>query len=472
MESQELKELHSEEDGNGPMPEQPIDRLLRPLARFLHVEATSGFVLVLCTAIALFAANSPFAESYLAFWNTKITIGFGAFEFRHSLHHVINDGLMAVFFFVIGLEVKREIVHGSLSDWRQASLPIAAALGGMLVPAGLYLAVQYGQPGMRGWGIPMATDIAFVIGCLALLGRRVPHSLRMLLLSLAIVDDIGAILVIAVGYTAALDGSDLVLAAIGIAVVHLLSRIGVRNFAPYIVVGSVAWLALHESGVHATLAGVILGLMTPAKTVLIPERFREYLQNKKESFENQRWALRRQRTAVVKEVQRLTRETISPLEYLETTLHPWSAYFIMPIFALANAGVPIRLADLGDSVALAVVLGLVVGKPLGIVLFSWVAIRLGWARLPDGVPWSILFAGSCLAGIGFTMALFIDGLAFGIDGYDIAKAGVLFGSATSAILGMGLLMWLLPRAKSAMEGAGLGNSQREALGKGQPIDPE
>lgn len=217
------KELHGdEEDGIGPMPEQPIDRLLRPLARFLHVEATSGFVLVLCTAIALFAANSSFAESYLAFWNTKITIGFGAFEFRHSLHHVINDGLMAVFFFVIGLEVKREMVHGSLSDWRQASLPIAAALGGMLVPAGLYLAVQYGQPGMRvgdsdGYGHSLRHRLLGVVG------RRVPHSLRMLLLSLAIVDDIGAILVIAVGYTAALDGSDLLLAAIGIAVVHLLS---------------------------------------------------------------------------------------------------------------------------------------------------------------------------------------------------------------------------------------------------------
>ena len=451
MESQESHAV--EEDGNGPIPEQPIDRLLRPLTRFLHIEATSGIVLVLCTAIALVAANSPFAETYLAFWDTKITVGFGAYEFRHSLHHVINDGLMAIFFFVIGLEVKREIVHGSLSDLRQASLPIAAALGGMLVPAGLYLAVQYGQPGMRGWGIPMATDIAFVIGCLALLGSRVPHSLRMLLLSLAIVDDIGAILVIAVGYTAALDGSDLLLSALGIAVVHLFSRIGVRNFTPYIVVGSIAWLALHESGVHATLAGVILGLMTPAKTALVPERFREYLQEKKETFQNKRWALRRRRTAVVKEVQRLTRETISPLEYLETTLHPWSAYVIMPIFALANAGVPIKLAHLGDSVALAVVLGLVVGKPLGIVLSSWLVIRLGWARMPHGVQWPILFAGSCLAGIGFTMALFIDGLAFGTERIDTAKAGVLFGSAISAVLGMCLLIWILPKQIDYGDGA-------------------
>ncbi len=449
MESHDLQDLHGAEvDATGPMPEQPIDRILRPLARFLHIEATSGIVLVLCTAIALIAANSPFAESYLAFWDTKITIGFGDFEFHHSLHHVVNDGLMAIFFFVIGLEVKREIVHGSLSDLKQASLPIAAALGGMLIPAGLYLSVQYGQPGMRGGGIPMATDIAFVIGCLALLGRRVPHSLRMLLLSLAIVDDIGAIIVIAVGYTAALDGSDLWLATLAIAIVHLFSRLGVRNFAPYIVVGSAAWLALHESGVHATLAGVVLGLMTPAKSTMIPERFREYLQEKKEAFQNQRWALRRRRAAVVKEVQRLTRETISPLEYLETTLHPWSAYVIMPVFALANAGVPIRLADIGDSVALAVVLGLVVGKPLGIALFSWLAIRLGWARMPQGISWPVLLAGSCLAGIGFTMALFIDGLAFGADKFDTAKAGVLFGSAISAVLGMSLLLWILPKAEA------------------------
>ena len=254
------------------------------------------------------------------------------------------------------------------------------------------------------------------------------------------------------------------IAAIGIAVVHLLSRIGVRNFTPYIVVGSVAWLALHESGVHATLAGVILGLMTPAKTVLVPERFREYLHEKKESFQDRRWALRRKRAAVVKEVQRLTRETISPLEYLETTLHPWSAYVIMPIFALANAGVPIELAHLGDSVALAVMLGLVVGKPLGIVLFSWLAIRLGWARMPPGVRWPLLLAGSCLAGIGFTMALFIEGLAFGAHEFGTAKAGVLFGSAISAVLGMCLLAWLLPKSESlepiesAMGGESLGDS--------------
>ncbi|GAA4453910.1 Na+/H+ antiporter NhaA [Novipirellula rosea] len=428
-----------------PLPLQPIDKWLRPLARFLHIEATSGFVLVVCTAIALIAANSRWAATYLAFWQTDITLGVGEYVFHHSLHHVINDGLMAIFFFVIGLEVKREIAHGSLSDFKLASLPIAAAIGGMIVPAGLYLSMQYGEPGMRGWGIPMATDIAFVVGCLAILGSRVPHSLRILLLSLAIVDDIGAILVIAIGYTESLDGRFLALAAVAIAVVHVFSRIGVRRFPPYIAVGAVAWIALHESGVHATLIGVILGLMTPAKSTLVPERFREYLHEKKEDFQEQRWAKRSHRAEVVQEVQRLSRETVSPLEYLEMTLHPWTAYVIMPVFALANAGVLIEPANLSDSVAIAVVLGLVIGKPIGIVLFSWLVIRSGMAKLPEGISWPVLISGSCLAGIGFTMALFIDGLAFGAEGLDTAKTGVLVGSAVSAVAGVGLLLWTLPK---------------------------
>ncbi|MCO8121344.1 Na+/H+ antiporter NhaA [Stieleria sp. TO1_6] len=426
------------------LPMRPIDRWMRPIARFLHIEATSGLVLVVCTMIALIAASSRWAGPYIAFWQTSITIGFGDFQFDHSLRHVINDGLMAIFFFVIGLEVKRELVHGSLSNLRQASLPIAAAIGGMIVPAGLYLSIQYGQPGMRGWGIPMATDIAFVVGSLALLGSRVPHSLRILLLSLAIVDDIGAILVIAIGYTESLDGRYLMLAAGAIAVVHLFSQIGVRRFPPYIVIGAIAWLALHESGVHATLIGVVLGLMTPARPVLVPERFREYLHEKQEVFSEQHWDRRSHRAGVVQEVQRLTRETVSPLEYLEMRLHPWTAYVIMPLFALANAGVLIEPANLSDSVAVAVVLGLVVGKPVGIVLFSWLVVRTGIAKLPQGVSWPVLMAGSCLAGIGFTMALFIDGLAFGTEGLDTAKTGILVGSAISAVAGISLLLWALP----------------------------
>ncbi|GAA4450620.1 Na+/H+ antiporter NhaA [Novipirellula rosea] len=431
-----------------PLPEQPIDRFVRPVARFLHIEAASGVLLMLCTAFAIIMANSAWADSYLSFWKTEAGVSFGSLHFQHSLRHIINDGLMAIFFFVIGLEVKRELVHGALSDLRRATLPIAAAVGGMVVPAGIYLALQYDQPAARGWGIPMATDIAFVVGFLALLGSRVPNNLRVLLLSLAIVDDIGAIIVIAIGYTHELDGRFLMLAAIGVGIVHLFSRLGVRRFPPYIIAGLLAWLAFHESGVHATLTGVILGLMTPAKATIVPDHFHQYLIKTGESFRGEVWHTANQRAQKVREVQRLTRETVSPLEYLETTLHPWSSYFIIPIFAMANAGVAMQLSNIEDPVAIAVTLGLVVGKPLGVLLFCVLAVQIGWARLPSGVSWRILIAGSFLTGIGFTMALFIDGLAFGEEGLDTAKTGIMVGSAISAVLGMVLLMWTLPKRKT------------------------
>ncbi|WP_345682528.1 Na+/H+ antiporter NhaA [Novipirellula caenicola] len=418
---------------------------MRTFARFLHIEATSGVLLMLCTAFAIFMANSAWADSYLMFWKTEVGVSFGSLHFRHSLRHIINDGLMVIFFFVIGLEVKRELAHGALADLRRATLPIAAAVGGMLVPAGIYLAFQYDQPAARGWGIPMATDIAFVVGFLALLGSRVPNSLRVLLLSLAIVDDIGAIIVIAIGYTHELDGRFLMLAAIGIGVVHLFSRIGVRRFPPYIIAGLFAWFAFHESGVHATLTGVILGLMTPAKATIVPDHFHQYLLQTGDLFRGEGWHNEDRRAHKVREVQRLTRETVSPLEYLEATLHPWSSYFIIPIFAMANAGVSLQLANVGDSVAVAVALGLVIGKPLGVLLFCLLTVRLGWAKMPHGLSWRILIAGSFLTGIGFTMALFIDGLAFGEEGLDTAKTGIMVGSAISALLGMTFLMWTLPK---------------------------
>jgi NhaA family Na+:H+ antiporter len=427
------------------VPQQPIDRIVGPLVRFLHVEAASGVVLMGCTVVALVAANSPFSETYLNFWKTEVGFTFGEFEFRHSLKHLINDGLMAIFFFVIGLEVKREIVLGELSDLKRAALPIAAALGGMVVPASIYFAMQAGQPAARGWGIPMATDIAFVVGFMAVLGSRVPHNLRILLLSLAIVDDIGAILVIAVGYTDDLNWNWLAIAVLVIGVVHLLARIGVRRIPVYVGAGIVVWFAFHESGVHATIAGVILGLMTPATAFLSEGTFGEFLRRASEVFEGGEWDSVTHRGEKIRRFQHLTRETIAPLEYLENTLHPWSGFLIMPIFALANAGVPLSLADLNDSVAVAVVLGLVVGKPLGIIGFSWLAVKSGWARLPDDLNWSVLFAAGCLAGIGFTMALFIAELALQSDALDTAKVGVLVGSALSALLGVGLLIRTLPK---------------------------
>jgi len=425
------------------IPKQPIDRLVGPIVRFLHVEAASGAVLMACTVFALAAANSTRSESYVHFWNTAVGFTFGEFEFQHSLKHLINDGLMAIFFFVIGLEVKREIVLGELGDLKRAALPIAAALGGMVVPAAVYLGMQFGQPASRGWGIPMATDIAFVVGCMAVLGSRVPHSLRILLLSLAIVDDIGAILVIAIGYTSDLSWNWLLVASVGIVVVRLLAIAGVRRIPVYVAAGVVVWFAFHESGVHATIAGVILGMMTPTTAIVRAGVFGELLQQAREIFEGGEWDSQSHRAEKVRSFQAITRETISPLEYLENTLHPWSGFVIMPVFALANAGVPLQIADLNDSVAVSVMLGLVVGKPVGIVAFSWLAVKLGWARLPEDIRWSTMAAAGCLAGIGFTMALFIAGLALTGDALDTAKVGVLCGSGISALLGMGMLLGTL-----------------------------
>jgi NhaA family Na+:H+ antiporter len=433
------------------LPEEPVDRILAPLARFLHVEAASGIVLLGCAAVALILANSPWSGRFLDFWKTPLGFEIGSLEMRHSLKHWINDGLMAVFFFVIGLEVKRELVIGELRELRRAALPIAAALGGMIAPAGIYLAFQFGDPGQRGWGIPMATDIAFVVGCMAILGPRIPRGLRVMLLSLAIADDIGAILVIAVGYTDRIYQDPLLLGFLGIAVIFVLGRLGLRSFPVYALLGLLVWLAFHESGIHATIAGVMLGLMTPARSYVSEGLFGEALHRAGQVFQGGGWKSEKHRAEKVRRFRRVARETIPPLEYLEHALHPWVGFVIMPVFALANAGVPFHLSDLGDDVAIAVMAGLVIGKPLGIVLLSWLAVKLDVAMLPKGVTWGMIVAGGCLAGIGFTMALFIASLALEGDLLNTAKIGVLAGSLLIAIAGMILLVVLLPKTPEKAE---------------------
>ncbi len=321
------------------LPREPIHRLVEPVTRFLHVEAASGVLLLACTAAALIVANSPAGDAYAAFWKTKVGFSIGDFAMVHSLKHWINDGLMAVFFFVVGLEVKRELVHGELRDPRRAALPVAAALGGMVVPAAVFLLLQGGGSAARGWGIPMATDIAFVVGCLAVLGPRVPRILRVLLLSLAIVDDIGAILVIAIGYTESVDLAMLALAGAGLLAVWLLDRAGVRSFGVYILVGAVVWFGFHESGVHATIAGVLLGLLTPASTYLSQGTLSRLLRRAHETLHGGAWPETDHRADKVSTLAGAVREVIPPLEYLEGRLHPWSSFVIMPVFALANAGV-------------------------------------------------------------------------------------------------------------------------------------
>ncbi|MGI9431999.1 MAG: Na+/H+ antiporter NhaA [Myxococcota bacterium] len=426
------------------LPREPIQRIVGPFERFLHVESAGGVVLLFTAIVALALANSPWSEAFLGFWKTRVAFAIGDFEMDHSLKHWINDGLMGIFFFVIGLEVKRELVLGELRDLRRAVLPLIAAVGGMVVPAGIYLALQAGEPSARGWGIPMATDIAFVVGILALLGSRIPMALRVMLLSLAIADDIGAILVIAIGYTSDLSFAWLAAGFAAMGVVMLLAYLGVRSIIAYVIVGGFVWLGFHESGVHATIAGVLLGLVTPAHSWIgegaladLAEDTLAVLRGEGLEGGDRRQALRQVETAA--------RETVSPLERLEAGLHPWVAFLIMPLFALANAGVVLDFADLADPVAHAVAAGLVIGKPLGIVGFSALAVAFGIARLPEGVGWGALTGGAFLAGIGFTMALFIADLALYEDDIDAAKVGILGASVVCGAIGIFLLSRLPAR---------------------------
>jgi len=427
-----------------PLPKPPVERWARPFVRFLEIESASGVVLLLCTVAALGLANSPWAADFASFWQTKVRFAVGdLLDLNKPLLLWINDGLMTIFFFVVGLEIKREIVAGELRDPRKAALPIMAAIGGMVAPAAIYLSLRFGQPGEEGWGVPMATDIAFVVGFLALLGKRVPFGLKIVLLSLAIADDIGAILVIAIFYSSNISFVALGLAALGFAIVVVLNRIGVRTIPIYVVVGAAIWLAFLKSGVHPTVAGVLLGLLTPASAWVDGKSLTQALGNILGGLQDGR--LNDHDVPVLGRLQQAARESVSPLERLETGLHPWVAFGIMPLFALANAGVAVQPAALGHPVALAVAAGLVIGKPLGIVFFSWLAVRVGLAALPAGVNWKVMLGGGCLAGIGFTMSLFIASLALKDSLLDAGKIGVLTGSALSAILGSLLLIVFLPR---------------------------
>jgi Na+:H+ antiporter, NhaA family len=434
----------------GALPARPIQRLLSPLERFLHVEAASGFVLFGCTVVALALANSRFADAYQAFWSQPVRVSFGALGLDYPLWYWINDGLMTLFFFVIGLEIKREMVSGELSDPRKLVIPIAGALGGALVPVLVFLFVlsQGGGDGQRAWAVPMATDIAFVVGCLALLGKRVPRGLKVFVLSLAIVDDILAVIVIAAFYSGAPSYTALAGALAGFGVLLLLNRLRVRSVAAYAMVGVVIWLFMLKSGVHPTVAGVALGLLTPASAWLADRTFLGALtqaattiQAATDSAEG-----REARRGALSNLLFASREATSPLQRLETGLHPWVAFVIMPVFALANAGVAIDADTLGGSLSAAVALALVVGKPVGICLFALLVVKLGWARLPEGASWAAIAATGCLAGIGFTMSLFVASL--GLEGplLQATKGGILVGSGVSLLLGLGLLHLVLPKA--------------------------
>ena len=434
------------------LPRERIDALVDPLRRFMHVQSAGGVVLLAATVVALVLANSGFADSFLSFWKTRVGFKFGSFQMEHSLQHWINALLMAVFFYVIGLEVKRELLLGELREFKKATLPLMAALGGMVAPALIYFSLQAGEPGQRGWGIPMATDIAFVVGCMAVLGPRIPRGLRVFLLSLAIVDDIGAILVIAIGYTETIHWGGLVLSAISVGVLLVLMKVGVRNVAVFVIFGLVIWFGFHESGVHATIAGVIVGLLTPVRSWVSEGRLDRIVKSTLHFMQGEGWSSTEQSFEKLRELELATRKTVSPLKRMETLLHPWVGFVIMPLFALANAGVQIELGDFGNPVAFAVILGLFVGKPLGIMLFSFASVKLGIGRLPEGVNWGAMLGAGCLAGIGFTMAIFIAGLALQGDLLDAAKVGILAGSVICAAVGVAIMVLTLPKPRNAEAG--------------------
>ncbi|MDH4283088.1 MAG: Na+/H+ antiporter NhaA [Myxococcales bacterium] len=420
------------------LPDRPIQRLQQPFTAFMHVESASGVVLLICTAIALLAANSPYAEAYQGFWNHELRIAVANLELAYPLWYWINDALMVVFFFVIGLEIKRELVIGELSDSKKVVLPVAAALGGVVAPVAIYLSLQHGEAGQRGWAVPMATDIAFVVGCISLLGKRIPRGLSVLMLSLAIVDDLIAVLVIAMFYTSSISATWLGAAAAGLVVIGAMNQLAVRAVGMYFIAGAAVWLCTLKSGVHPTIAGVSLGLMTPAAAWVGGPNFLAFLRHTDDTLRKEETTLSEARELVA-DLSFASREAVSPLHRIETALHPWVAFGIMPLFALANAGVPIELAEIGQPVAVAVAAGLFFGKPLGIFGASWLAVKLGLAALPEGVTWSILGGAAFLGGIGFTMALFVASLGLTGGLLISAKIGIIVGSFASAAIGMVML---------------------------------
>lgn len=426
-----------------PRPQVLTARALSAIERFSHIEAVSGIVLLLAALVALIWANSPLADSYEHFWNTQLTLGLGDFTVSCSLHFLVNDGLMAVFFLVVGAEIRQEINDGALANFKLATLPLGAALGGVLMPAIIYMAFNHGTEASTGWAVPTATDIAFAVGVLALLGKSIP-GIRVLLLALAIIDDIVAILIIAVFYTAGLDYLGLVVALSGLVLVLVFQRMGIGKAYAYLLPGAIVWFGLLKTGVHPTLAGVILGLMTPVNSKPATERpletigrtFHELMDRFAQSNNSPQEVAK-----PLKQLQQAQREILPPVQRVQAGLHPWVAFGVMPLFALANAGVSLQGINLDDAVSRSVFVGvisaLVLGKPLGIVLASLALVKLNVCKLPEGVTWCGVGLVGLLAGIGFTMSIFISSLAFSDPALlSAAKLSVLAASALAAIVGL------------------------------------
>jgi NhaA family Na+:H+ antiporter len=415
-------------------------RVVQPLQSFLEEETSSAVLLLGAATLALAWANSPWRQSYFDLWDTVLTLRVGDWQLSGDLRHWVNDGLMSLFFLVVGLEIKREFLTGELRDPKAAVVPVAAAFGGMVVPAVIYLALNAGGEGAHGWGVPMATDIAFALGVLTLAARRAPASLKPFLLTLAIVDDIGAILVIAVFYSTGISPIALLVAAALVGTIVVLQRFDVQATVVYLALGVAVWVALYESGVHPTIAGVLLGLLTPAVPFQRPRAVSEEAVRVAETTlddpeppdaDAPEWL----------RLARLSREAVSPLARVEATLHPWTSYLIVPLFALANAGVALSADALQDAatsrITLGIVLGLVVGKLIGITGASLLMVRTGLGRLPASCTWRHIAGLATVAGIGFTVSLFIADLAFGGGPLkDQAKVGILAASLVAGALGL------------------------------------
>jgi NhaA family Na+:H+ antiporter len=429
-------------------------RFLRPVLEFTRIEAAGGILLLIAAIVAIVWANSAAYESYFTLFNTELDFNFGPIHLTETLKELINDGLMAIFFFVVGLEIKRELVVGELNSFKKASLPAMAALGGMVIPALVYLAfvVPTGDPeAIRGWGIPMATDIAFSVGVVALLGARVSVGAKLFLLALAIVDDIGAIAVIAVFYTDQLNFGYLVMATGFILIGYFGRRAGITSMVFYVPLAVVIWYGFLESGVHATIAGVVLGLLTPVVARYTDEQFRQKTVQVLDRWDEDRVSPhseeRLDQDAL--ELAEVARHSVSPLDRLEHTLHPWSSFLIVPLFALANAGVRFVgqketfTEQLTSPILLGVAVGLMVGKPIGIALATWIGLKLKLGVLPKRTSMATIIGLGALAGIGFTVSLFVTELAFRIELFaNEAKLGIFIGSGIAGIVGATILWFV------------------------------
>jgi NhaA family Na+:H+ antiporter len=431
----------------------PVHYVLSSFDKFFRMEAAGGIALMACTIIALVWANSPWAASYDGLWRTRLTVGMGGWVLSKPALLWINDGLMAIFFFLVGLEIKRELLVGGLSTPSQTIMPVAAAVGGMIVPALIFFGLNAGHESIAGWGIPMATDIAFALGIMSLLGSRVPVGLKIFLTAVAIVDDIGAILVIAIFYTASLNLTALLVGLAGLALMAVLNlRWRIRHSIPYLVLGVVVWFAFLLSGIHATIAGVLAAMTIPAGTRMNCATFVEELREAAEVFEmaitpGKNVLTNKEQQMALHSMEHAYEAATTPLQNIEHALHPWVSFFIMPVFALANAGVALDadvFRELLSPISLGVFFGLVVGKQIGVTGACWLVKRLGLADFPDRTTLVHLWGAACLAGVGFTMSIFIGNLAFdeGTSLVALAKIAILFASLVSGALGFLVLKYV------------------------------